>query len=55
MGAPVPHDPRAPRIDGDTLSAQIRDILAEPSGSLREELDQLTRAHVVLHEALQKG
>jgi len=53
--APTPRDPRQPRVDGGAVTQQVREILDEPASTLREELDQLTRAHDVLHGALQRG
>ncbi|WJY67993.1 hypothetical protein [Corynebacterium auris] len=55
MNAPIPRDPRRPRIDGAELSRRVDDILAEPVSSLREEAERLGRAHALLNDALQTG
>ncbi|MGP5577193.1 hypothetical protein [Corynebacterium flavescens] len=49
-----PHDPRKVG-DPETVGAEIGAILAEPAADLNEELEQLSRAHGVLREALQEN
>ncbi|SDS10076.1 hypothetical protein [Corynebacterium timonense] len=53
MNAPVPRDPRRPRVDGAELSRAVDEILAEPATTLREEAEHLRRAHALLNDALQ--
>lgn len=50
--APIPRDPRAPKVSADEVTERVETILAEPTDSLADEVDALTRAHAVLHEAL---
>ena len=50
--APIPRDPRAPKVSADEVTERIESILAEPTDGLAAEVDALTRAHAVLHEAL---
>jgi len=50
--APIPRDPRAPKVSADEVTERVESILAEPTDGLAEEVDALTRAHAVLHEAL---
>ena len=50
--APIPRDPRAPKVGADEVTQRIESILAEPTDGLAAEVDALTRAHAVLHEAL---
>lgn len=52
-GGPVPHDPRQPRVTPEEVAAQVNEILSEDAEDLAAEADQLSRAHAVLHEALQ--
>lgn len=49
-----PHDPRKVG-DSEMVSAQVEAILAEPCLDLNEELEQLSRAHGVLRDALQEN
>lgn len=53
MPAPKPRDPRAPRVSAEDLTRSVEAILAEPAEDLAAEADQLSRAHAVLHDALQ--
>lgn len=53
MPAPKPRDPRAPRVSAEDLTRAVEAILAEPVEDLAAEADQLSRAHAVLHDALQ--
>lgn len=55
MAAPKPHDPRTPRVSVEELREQFNGMLAEPAETLAEEVAQLTRAHSLLHDALQAG
>lgn len=50
--APIPRDPRAPKVSADEVTERVETILAEPTDGLADEVDALTRAHAVLHEAL---
>ena len=50
--APIPRDPRAPKVSADEVTQRVTSILAEPTDNLADEVDALTRAHAVLHEAL---
>lgn len=50
--APIPRDPRAPKVSAEEVTERVESILAEPTDGLAEEVDALTRAHAVLHEAL---
>ncbi|MCG7296791.1 hypothetical protein NUW87_01850 [Corynebacterium pilbarense] len=50
--APIPRDPRAPKVSADEVTQRVESILAEPTDGLAAEVDALTRAHAVLHEAL---
>lgn len=50
--APIPRDPRAPKVSADEVTERVESILAEPTDGLAAEVDALTRAHAVLHEAL---
>lgn len=43
------------RPDPADVDKQVADILGEPTQNLAEEAEQLTRAHAVLHRALQQG
>lgn len=52
--APKPRDPRLPVLSADEITAQFSAILDEPAGTLEDEVDQLTRAHAVLNDALQR-
>lgn len=51
---PKPRDPRRPQLTAEEITQQVELILGETVGSLEEEVDQLTRAHAVLHAALQR-
>lgn len=51
--APVPHDPRAPRVSPEELSRRVEEALGAEASTLREELEQLNRAHDLLNDALQ--
>lgn len=55
MAAPKPHDPRTPHVSVEELREQFNGVLAEPAETLAEEVAQLTRAHSLLHDALQAG
>ncbi|SER52822.1 hypothetical protein [Corynebacterium cystitidis] len=55
MSAPKPHDPRTSAISPEDLTQQIDEILAQPVNNLAEETERLTRAHSVLHDALQNN
>lgn len=55
MAAPKPHDPRTPHVSVEELREQFNGMLAEPAETLAEEVAQLTRAHSLLHDALQAG
>ena len=50
--APIPRDPRAPKVSADEVTERVESILTEPTDGLATEVDALTRAHAVLHEAL---
>ena len=50
--APIPCDPRAPKVSAEEVTERVESILAEPTDGLAAEVDALTRAHAVLHEAL---
>ena len=50
---PVPHDPRAPRVSPEELSRRVEEALGAEAATLREELEQLNRAHDLLNDALQ--
>ena len=50
--APIPRDPRAPKVSAGEVTERVESILAEPTDGLAAEVDALTRAHAVLHEAL---
>lgn len=50
-----PHDPRQPRTTPEQVQETLTEILGEEHSTLREEADQLRRAHEVLYEALQEG
>ena len=52
MAAPIPRDPRGPRTTPEDVTRRIGEILAEPAGTLEAQADQLSRAHMVLSEAL---
>lgn len=51
--APKPHDPRAPRVSVEDLREQVREVLSEPTEDLAAELEQLSKTHALLHNALQ--
>ncbi|WP_181896860.1 hypothetical protein [Corynebacterium senegalense] len=53
MSVPVPHDPRAPRVSPEELSRRVEETLGTEEPTLREELEQLNRAHDLLNDALQ--
>ncbi|WP_288833433.1 hypothetical protein [uncultured Corynebacterium sp.] len=53
MSALVPHDPRAPRVSPEELSRRVEETLGAEEPTLREELEQLNRAHDLLNDALQ--
>lgn len=49
-----PHDPnRVP--DAAKLKEKLQAILAEPTPNLNVELEQLSRAHAVLRDAMQEN
>ena len=50
--APIPRDPRAPQVSAEEVTQRVESILAEATDGLAAEVDALTRAHAVLHEAL---
>lgn len=50
--APIPRDPRAPKVSAEEVTRRVEEILAEPAEDLAAEVDVLTRAHTVLNEAL---
>lgn len=53
--APKPHDPRVPRTSVDELREQFHAVVSEPADSLAAEVEQLSRAHALLRDALQEG
>ena len=53
VSALVPHDPRAPRVSPEELSRRVEETLGTEEPTLREELEQLNRAHDLLNDALQ--
>lgn len=53
--APKPHDPRAPHTTVDGLREQFNAAVSEPADSLAAEVEQLSRAHALLRDALQEG
>ena len=53
--APIPRDPRAPKVSADEVTQRVESILAVPTDGLAAEVDALTRAHAVLHEALSES
>lgn len=53
MTTPKPHDPRVPQTTPEELGRQVNAILDEPVEGLSAELEQLSRAHLLLHHALQ--
>ncbi len=53
VSVPVPHDPRAPRVSPEELSRRVEETLGTEEPTLREELEQLNRAHDLLNDALQ--
>ena len=53
VSAPKPHDPRAPRVTAEELGEEFAEVLSEPAGDLAAELEQLSKAHALLHQALQ--
>lgn len=55
QAVPKPHDPRAPRTSVDELREQFNAALSEPTDGLAAEVEQLTRAHALLRDALQEG
>ncbi|WP_154670152.1 hypothetical protein [Corynebacterium bouchesdurhonense] len=55
MAAPKPHDPRAPHVGVDTLREEFNGLLGEHAETLSDEVALLTRAHALLHDALQAG
>lgn len=50
--APIPRDPRATKVSAEEVTQRVESILAEATDGLAAEVDALTRAHAVLHEAL---
>lgn len=52
-GAPIPHDPRQQTITPQEVEAKINEALAQDVDTLAEEAEVLSRAHQILHEALQ--
>lgn len=55
VAAPKPHDPRATHVSAEELREQFNELLAEPAETLAGEVALLTRAHSLLHDALQAG
>lgn len=53
VSAPKPHDPRAPRVTAEELEEEFAAVLSEPADDLAAELEQLSKAHALLHQALQ--
>lgn len=53
--APIPRDPRAAKVSAEEVTQRVEAILAEPTDDLVSEVDALTRAHAVLHEALSEN
>lgn len=55
VAVPKPHDPRAPHVGVDTLREEFNGLLGEHAETLSDEVALLTRAHALLHDALQAG
>ncbi|MBI9000360.1 hypothetical protein M0E87_10655 [Corynebacterium sp. CCM 9185] len=53
LGGPLPGDPGASRMTPEQLATSLDAVLGEAPATLAEEADQLTRAHQILHDALQ--
>ncbi|MFV8380063.1 hypothetical protein HW450_00200 [Corynebacterium hindlerae] len=53
VGAPIPRDPRQPKITPAQLDDAVAEVLSEPAATVQEEAEQLARAHDIVHEALQ--
>lgn len=53
VGAPIPHDPRQPKVTPEQLDEAVAAVLSEPVESLTEEATVLARAHDIVHSALQ--
>lgn len=51
--APIPHDPRRPRLTPADVDEAVAEVLSEPTTSLEEEAAALARAHDIVHNALQ--
>lgn len=52
--APKPHDPHAV-VSPESVDTRVGEILGEPAANLREEFEQLDRAHTVLRDVLQEN
>lgn len=50
---PKPRDPREASTTPAQLDADVAAVLGETPGTLKEEADQLRRAHDIVHAALQ--
>lgn len=51
---PKPHDPHSV-VSPESVDTRVGDILGEPAADLREEFEQLDRAHTVLRDVLQEN
>ncbi|MCQ9336617.1 hypothetical protein NQ011_07970 [Corynebacterium phoceense] len=49
-----PHDPQAV-VSPESVDERVDEILSEPAANLREEFEQLDRAHTVLRDVLQEN
>ncbi|MCK7674612.1 hypothetical protein [Corynebacterium pygosceleis] len=52
-GTPRPGDHTVTRITPEQLGESLDAVLGEQASTLAQEADQLTRAHQILHDALQ--
>lgn len=52
--APKPHDLLAV-VSPKSVDTRVGEILGEPAANLREEFEQLDRAHTVLRDVLQEN
>ena len=52
--APKPHGPHSV-VSPESVDTRVGDILGEPAADLREEFEQLDRAHTVLRDVLQEN
>lgn len=53
LTAPLPRDPRRPSTTPEEVTAAVEAILSEPADTLKDEAEQLARAHDIVHRALQ--